>query len=136
MSNAHFTTHHVLTSMSKLNWCSLSFENEENRKDFILKHLDHILCPVHYKKDNFFWKYWPLIVLFENSSNRFFIIFIVSSRFLNIILVIPFMIAADDHFLYNRVAGGLWKSPAAVSYFWTQNRSTGNIRNTCLIIVA
>ena len=50
-------------------------------------------------------------------SNRLLLIFIVFSKFLNIILVIPFMIAADDHFLYNRVAGGLWKSPAAVSYF-------------------
>lgn len=58
MSNAHFTTHHVLTSMSKLNWCSLSFENEENRKNFILEFLDHNPCPAQYEKQKNILKIW------------------------------------------------------------------------------
>ena len=87
-----------------------------------LKHLDHILCPVHYKKSKnvlkilisytVLWKYiWSL------DSNRLLIIFIVFSKSLNVILVIPFMIAADDHFPYNRVAGGLWKKPSSSFLF-------------------
>ena len=104
MSNAHFTTHHVLTSMSKLNWCSLSFENEENRKNFIQTFLDYSLCPAQYDKSKNVLK---ILFSYTVDSNRVLLILKVFSRFLNVILVIPFMMAADDHFLYDRVAGGL-----------------------------